>query len=47
MAASPRACHTAVDDLERHMLAEISPAEAAAFRSLLERTLGALTSMRT
>jgi DNA-binding MarR family transcriptional regulator len=38
------ACHRAVDGVERRMLADLTAAEAAAFRRALERCLDALTA---
>ena len=38
-----RSCQHAIDELERRMLAALTPAEVASLRHGLERTLAALT----
>jgi DNA-binding MarR family transcriptional regulator len=40
--ATVAACHLAVDELERRMLAEFSPEQERDFRSALERSLRGL-----
>jgi DNA-binding MarR family transcriptional regulator len=40
-----RACHTAVDDLEKRMLAALTPTQGRELRRSLERTLTTLTQM--